>query len=849
MPGRQKRYPVSFANMLIVVVSLCAALLIAVVFILQQQGMRSWYGQTTEKTLAEKSQYISHRIEMYLDKPHMAGVLLSHLDNVAGKIDSPAMEHELQHVLEEDFAGANSISRIGIASSGGKYIAFQRHPISGEVFMIKSSPVDNQNLIVYKGADENSGIASRVEDFHLDSRPWFIQAMESDKPFWTNSYYHMFANDGQVIGYRLPVRQSNHVFSGVIFADIYTSVLNNYLKKLEPTENSALLLVDGQRHIIASSKSKWLAKQNKQAQGGDAKLSSISMYPKLETLLQAVNLKGQTSQLAQLEGDNYYVLTHAVNDQTRRLGWSLVIITPETLPSGMLKHADARIFLSLAAMIIFFLLAFIFLVRHFSRPLNNLVQKARMLGRQPWEPAGEKRLYPEIAVLEEELDSASGVIFDMIADQKQRIEKDSATGLLTRAGLFNEPSLYENRNLMLMIRVTNFRDVRSTLGHTHSLKFIQFFAENLLQRCPDESIFCRYSEDLFIVVFPGHNEQKDLDTYWGMLSSLFQDTPDNRMQTDAEGRTYIFTGQAGAALAELNKETVADCMMNAGLALQQSRQGANGECVLFTPQMRELELNNICMHQALREDLQNDGFHLVMQPIVSLDNTTTFNEGECLVRWVSPSLGFVPPDKFIGLAERTGMITSLGRWIIEEACRQLAAFIARGAPEDFKLHINISPVQFQQSDFADHLLNCILRNGLMNRNICLEITESVLLQDSTKVIETLSYLRRLGLSVAIDDFGSGYSSLSYLHQLPFDCLKIDRGFVMGLMNDKKSEAVISSVIMLSQQFGVPLVAEGVETVEMGEKLQVMGCEKSQGYYYGRPQPFDVWMPLNGAVPL
>jgi EAL domain-containing protein (putative c-di-GMP-specific phosphodiesterase class I)/GGDEF domain-containing protein len=354
--------------------------------------------------------------------------------------------------------------------------------------------------------------------------------------------------------------------------------------------------------------------------------------------------------------------------------------------------------------------------------------------------------------------------------------------------LFNEPTLYHNRNLMLMIRVTNFRDTRSTLGHTHSQKFIKFFADQIVRLSPDGSIFCRYSEDLFIVVFPECNERKDLDTYWDQLSSLFLGTPDSRERKDAEGRTYIYTGQAGAVLATLNEVTIADCMMNAGLALQQGRSGANGECVLFTPEMRETELNNIKMHQGLREDLYNDGFHLVMQPIVSLDNPRTFTEGECLVRWHSPSLGFVPPDKFIGLAERTGMITDLGRWIIEEASRQLAAFIARGAPEDFKLHINASAVQFQQSDFSDHLLNCVLQNGLMNKNICLEITESVLLQDSNRVIETLNYLRRLGLSVAIDDFGSGYSSLSYLHQLPFDCLKIDRGFVNGLMDDKKSEA-------------------------------------------------------------
>ena len=133
----------------------------------------------------------------------------------------------------------------------------------------------------------------------------------------------------------------------------------------------------------------------------------------------------------------------------------------------------------------------------------------------------------------------------------------------------------------------------------------------------------------------------------------------------------------------------------------------------------------------------------------------------------------------------------------------------------------------------------------MNSNICLEITESVLLQDTWRIVEILAYLRRLGVCVAIDDFGSGYSSLSYLHSLPFDCLKIDRGFVSNVLDDKKNEAVIASVLMLARSFSVPLVAEGVETCEMAEKLQEMGCDLAQGYYYSRPKTFDSFEFTNG----
>lgn len=137
------------------------------------------------------------------------------------------------------------------------------------------------------------------------------------------------------------------------------------------------------------------------------------------------------------------------------------------------------------------------------------------------------------------------------------------------------------------------------------------------------------------------------------------------------------------------------------------------------------------------------------------------------------------------------MIVPLGKWIIETGCRELAAFITRGAPRDFKLHVNISAIQLQQPDFAQHLLESIHANDLMNNNICLEITESVLLHDTWRIVEIVAYLRRLGVCIAIDDFGSGYSSLSYLHSLPFDCLKIDRRLICQFADDDKAESMIA----------------------------------------------------------
>lgn len=844
-----KKYPLSFVTTLTVVLVACSAMLAISVFLLQKQSSRELLAKITEQMLQDKSQYISHRMGMYISEPRLAGALISHLANANGEIDSPVVERELQHTLEQDFPGSESISRIGIATDKGQYLAYQKKTNSNDIFLVKTSPGDGRQLRVYQGDTENSPIVKTVEHYNIFDRPWFIQGMSQQKAFWSASYYHRLTENKPVLSWRMPFYRRDMHFAGIIFADVNPDVLNDGLKKLMPTPESTLLVLDDKHHIIASSAEKYRGKENSESGSAAIKLPYVNVFPELKPILQAAESGHGTPVKMTLKGRDYFVMAHPIVDELHQINWSLVAVLPDTTTSAMLLQSHLKEVVILGLLIVLSLLMVIKLIRQFFRPFNQLVQKTQYLGQKSWEHPENLRVYPEIAVLDRELHSASGFIAGLLYEHEERLNKDPETGMLTRTGLFNALAVSDPRNLLLMVRLTNFRDMRGTLGHRYSQKFVGHFADKLTELAPADTLICRHSEDLFAIVFPGMNEQKDLDTYWGLLSALFNDSVERDDAEVTGENTYIYTGQAGGILAPLSTENLSECMMNAALALNQNLLGVNRECVLFASEMRDNELNNVQMHQALLDDLRNEGFHLVMQPIVNLDNPDAFNEGECLIRWQSSVLGFVPPDKFIGLAERTGLIVALGRWIIEEACRELAAFIARGAPADFKLHINISAVQLQQSDFSEHLLTSIQANGLMNKNICLEITESVLLQDAAQVIECLNYLRRLGLSVAIDDFGSGYSSLSYLHLLPFDCLKIDRGFVSGILEDKKSEAVIASVVMISQQFGVPLVAEGVETAEMGDKLRQMGCSKAQGYHYARPQIFSTWSPESGVVPL
>jgi EAL domain-containing protein (putative c-di-GMP-specific phosphodiesterase class I) len=204
---------------------------------------------------------------------------------------------------------------------------------------------------------------------------------------------------------------------------------------------------------------------------------------------------------------------------------------------------------------------------------------------------------------------------------------------------------------------------------------------------------------------------------------------------------------------------------------------------------------------------------------------------EALVRWRHPQLGIIAPDRFIPIAEETGLIVQLGEWIIRRACAEAANW-----PAHIKLAINLSPLQFGRSNLAEVVSAALAASGLAPERLELEITESVLLQQNEDNLATLHRLKRLGVSIVLDDFGTGYSSLTYLHMFPFDKIKIDKSFVHKLSTSAECAAIVCAVIGLGGSLGIETVAEGVETQDQFALLRVAGCSRAQGYLFSRPVP-------------
>jgi len=281
-------------------------------------------------------------------------------------------------------------------------------------------------------------------------------------------------------------------------------------------------------------------------------------------------------------------------------------------------------------------------------------------------------------------------------------------------------------------------------------------------------------------------------------------------------------------------------LANADAALYRAKAEARGTIRFFEPEMDKRLREKRALQHDLRSALASHQLELYYQPQARIDGGVI--GFEALVRWHHPNRGLVPPGMFIPLAEETGLIITLGEWILREACREAASW-----PTPLQIAVNLSPVQFQHGDLALLVHSVLFETGLTPSRLELEITEGVLIGDFPRALSILRRLKALGVRIAMDDFGTGYSSLSYLQSFPFDKIKIDQTFISNLKKNAQSAAIIRAVIGLGHGLAVPVIAEGVETRAQLDFLRNESCQEIQGYHIGRPAPIASYDDMVGRV--
>ena len=388
---------------------------------------------------------------------------------------------------------------------------------------------------------------------------------------------------------------------------------------------------------------------------------------------------------------------------------------------------------------------------------------------------------------------------------------------------------------VLFLDLDRFKLVNDSLGHLAGDRLLIAIAERLersvravdtVARVGGQHTIARLGGDEFTILLEGVKHVSDAVR----VAERIQDNLKRPFQLD--GHEIFTSASIGIATSETGYNAPEDLLRDADTAMYQAKALGKARCEVFDADMREQAIARLDLETDLRRAVERKEFQLHYQPIVSF-KTGLLAGFEALIRWRHPSRGLVEPAGFIQVAEETGLIVPIGSWVIGEACRQLRAWhVELPWTAGLSVHVNLSGKQFIQSDLADEIAAVLRETELPASNLSLEITESAIIENPTAVVAILEQLKALGVQISIDDFGTGHSSLSYLHRFPINSLKIDRSFVSSMSSEQSG--IVSAIIGLAHALQLEVIAEGVETAPHLAQLTELGCEYGQGYLFAKP---------------
>ncbi|MEM7313093.1 MAG: EAL domain-containing protein [Planctomycetota bacterium] len=414
------------------------------------------------------------------------------------------------------------------------------------------------------------------------------------------------------------------------------------------------------------------------------------------------------------------------------------------------------------------------------------------------------------------------------AAESRRVQiHDSLTSLLERTAFQQEcernlKSEDDREIALLFVDLDRFKSVNDTFGHAVGDEVLKVVAARIRQVIRSGDVVSRLGGDEFAIMqveAPQPRGSRSLATR--LINSLCS-------PIEAHGHTVTVGASVGIAVAPFDGENSMDLMKNADLAMYRAKQDGGSVLRYFEPEMEQQMNDRRSLESALKNALEGQEFEIRYQPIVDVltDKIVTV---EALLRWRNDSLGSISPDMFVPVAEDSGLIKDIGKWVLTNACR--AAVTWR---DDVRIAVNVSPVQLRHRDFVRDVVEVLRETGLSPNRLELEITESALLSETELTIAILKELRSMGIKIAMDDFGTGYASINHLRRFQFDKIKIDRSFVSGVNNNAESAGLIRMIASLGTCLAVTTTAEGVETLDELETVRKAGCSQVQGYLLSKP---------------
>jgi diguanylate cyclase (GGDEF)-like protein len=416
---------------------------------------------------------------------------------------------------------------------------------------------------------------------------------------------------------------------------------------------------------------------------------------------------------------------------------------------------------------------------------------------------------------------------------EQQANYDTLTGLANRSLLQDRleqalltASSYNSRLAVVFVDLDRFKFINDSLGHHIGDRLLKTMADRLESCVRDCDTVARLGGDEFVVLITG---QTAPDQVRAVVERMLAVVAQPWITDQGE---FNVSCSVGVALYPNDGTDAQTLLKHADSAMYRAKDSGRNNFQFFTRELNTLMTERLEMESRLRRALERDQFLLHYQPRIELCSGSIIG-AEALIRWKLPEQGIVAPGRFIPLAEETGLIVPIGKWVLREACAQNKAWQDAGL-EPIVVSVNVSARQFRQDNLVRTVAEVLEETGLEARYLELELTESMVMHDAAQLVAMLGELKRLGVHISVDDFGTGYSSLSYLKRFPVDRLKVDRSFVEHLATDSDDATIVHAIITLGHNLGLKVVAEGVEQPEQVSFLRLNQCDEAQGYFFCRP---------------
>lgn len=381
---------------------------------------------------------------------------------------------------------------------------------------------------------------------------------------------------------------------------------------------------------------------------------------------------------------------------------------------------------------------------------------------------------------------------------------------------------------VLFLDLDRFKSINDTLGHAVGDLLLQEVSDRLKDCLHREDYLSRMGGDEFTCVLSNIRDQAEAEQAAGhMIASLSK-------PFILQGKEYTVTTSIGISLYPYHGDDVETLLTNADTAMYRAKENGRNGYKFYSHEMNAVSFEKLLLEQSLGKAIGQEELRLYYQPQVDIATGEVVGL-EALVRWQHPEFGLIPPSEFVPIAEESGLIVDLGRWVLLAACRQAMEWRQLGLPP-VKMSVNVSAKQFFRDEFTTELLSILKETGMAPDGLELELTETALIQDVQQTIDKLIRIRALGVKIALDDFGTGYSSLLYLKRFPLDVIKIDRVFIRDIAENANDQAIAQAVIRMAHDLNLKVVAEGIETKEQLDQIRKPHCDIMQGYLFSRPVP-------------